>query len=94
MWQDPDLRPYVVSALPIAGKTGTLDHRMRKGPARGLVRAKTGTTDNASSLSGLVGDRFVFSILENGSPVRTPNAEASQNRFAQLLAGAARSDGG
>ena len=94
MWQDPDLRPYLVSALPIAGETGTLDHRMRKGPARGLVRAKTGTTDNASSLSGLVGDRFVFSILENGSPVRTPNAEASQNRFAQLLAGAARSDGG
>jgi D-alanyl-D-alanine carboxypeptidase/D-alanyl-D-alanine-endopeptidase (penicillin-binding protein 4) len=94
MWQDPDLRPYVVSALPIAGETGTLDHRMRKGPARGLVRAKTGTTDNASSLSGFVGDRFVFSILENGSPVRTLNAEASQNRFAQLLAGAARSDGG
>ncbi len=94
MWQDPDLRPYVVSALPIAGETGTLDHRMRKGPARGLVRAKTGTTDNASSLSGFVGDRFVFSILENGSPVRTLNAEASQNRFAQLLAGAARSDSG
>jgi serine-type D-Ala-D-Ala carboxypeptidase/endopeptidase (penicillin-binding protein 4) len=94
MWQDPDLRPYVVSALPIAGETGTLDHRMRKGPARGLVRAKTGTTDNASSLSGFVGDRFVFSILENGSPVRTLNAEASQNRFAQLLAGAARSDRG
>jgi PBP4 family serine-type D-alanyl-D-alanine carboxypeptidase len=86
MWQDADLRPYIVPALPIAGETGTLEHRMRLRPARGLVRAKTGTTDNASSLSGFVGDRYVFSILENGSPVRTLNAEESQNRFAQVLA--------
>jgi PBP4 family serine-type D-alanyl-D-alanine carboxypeptidase len=86
MWQDPDLRPYLVAALPLAGETGTLDHRMRTGPARGLVRAKTGTTDNASSLSGFVGERYAFSILENGSPVRVLNAEASQNRFAQVLA--------
>jgi D-alanyl-D-alanine carboxypeptidase len=50
------------------------------------VRAKTGTTDNSSALSGFVGDRYVFSILENGSPVRTVSAEESQNRFAQVLA--------
>jgi D-alanyl-D-alanine carboxypeptidase/D-alanyl-D-alanine-endopeptidase (penicillin-binding protein 4) len=91
MWDDPDLRPYVVPALPIAGETGTLDDRMRKGPARGFVRAKTGTTDNSSALSGFVGDRYVFSILENGHPVRTRFAEASQNRFAQVLARAAGS---
>ena len=91
MWQDPTLRPYVVAALPIAGETGTLEHRMRKAPAHGLVRAKTGTTDEASSLSGFVGDRYVFSILENGSPVRTLSAEQSQNRFAQVLARAAAS---
>jgi len=89
MWQDADLRPYVIPALPIAGETGTLEHRMRTRPARGLVRAKTGTTDNSSALSGFVGDRYVFSILENGSPVRTLNAEQSQNRFAQVLARAA-----
>jgi serine-type D-Ala-D-Ala carboxypeptidase/endopeptidase (penicillin-binding protein 4) len=86
MWQDTDLRPYLVAALPIAGETGTLEHRMRRKPAHGLVRAKTGTTDNASSLSGFVGDRYAFSILENGSPVRTLSAEQSQNRFAQVLA--------
>jgi D-alanyl-D-alanine carboxypeptidase/D-alanyl-D-alanine-endopeptidase (penicillin-binding protein 4) len=91
MWQDSDLRPYVVAALPVAGETGTLQHRMRKAPARGLVRAKTGTTSNSSALSGFVGDRYVFSILENGSPVRTLNAEESQNRFAQVLARAAAS---
>ena len=91
MWQDSDLRPYIVPALPIAGETGTLVHRMRMAPARGLVRAKTGTTSNSSALSGFVGERYVFSIVENGSPVRVPNAEESQNRFAQVLARAAAS---
>jgi D-alanyl-D-alanine carboxypeptidase len=59
---------------------------MRKGPAHGLVRAKTGTTDNSSALSGFAGDRYVFSIVENGRPVRTRYAESSQDRFAQVLA--------
>jgi serine-type D-Ala-D-Ala carboxypeptidase/endopeptidase (penicillin-binding protein 4) len=89
MWRDPDLEPYLVSALPVAGETGTLEHRMRRGPARGVVRAKTGTTDNSSALSGFVGSRYVFSILENGRPVRKRNAERSQNRFAEILARAA-----
>jgi len=86
MWLNPDLRPYLVPALPIAGRTGTLEHRMRRGPARGLVRAKTGTTNNSSALSGFVGERYVFSIVENGRPVRTQSAEQSQDRFAQVLA--------
>jgi D-alanyl-D-alanine carboxypeptidase/D-alanyl-D-alanine-endopeptidase (penicillin-binding protein 4) len=89
MWQDPDLSRYVVSALPIAGETGTLEDRMRTGPAHGVVRAKTGTTNNSSALSGFVGSRYVFSIIENGRPVKTVNAERSQNRFAAVLARAA-----
>ena len=89
MWQDPDLARYVVSALPIAGETGTLEYRMRTGPAHGVVRAKTGTTSNSSALSGFVGSRYVFSIIENGRPVKTVNAERSQNRFAAVLARAA-----
>jgi D-alanyl-D-alanine carboxypeptidase/D-alanyl-D-alanine-endopeptidase (penicillin-binding protein 4) len=86
MWLDPDLQPYVVAALPVAGETGTLEHRMRSGAAHGVVRAKTGTTDNSSALSGFVGNRYVFSILENGRPVKTLSAERSQDRFAQVLA--------
>jgi D-alanyl-D-alanine carboxypeptidase/D-alanyl-D-alanine-endopeptidase (penicillin-binding protein 4) len=87
MWQDPDVGPDLRAALPIAGRTGTLQHRMRSGPAHGLVRAKTGTTDNSSALSGFVGDRYVFSVVENGWPVWTANAERTQDRFAQILAG-------
>jgi D-alanyl-D-alanine carboxypeptidase/D-alanyl-D-alanine-endopeptidase (penicillin-binding protein 4) len=74
-------------SLPIAGVNGTLKDRMRRGPARGVVRAKTGTTQNASALSGYVGSRWVFSILQNGWPVPWTSSRASQDRFAQILAG-------
>jgi serine-type D-Ala-D-Ala carboxypeptidase/endopeptidase (penicillin-binding protein 4) len=87
---DPDVGPDLLSALPVAGRTGTLEHRMRNGPAHGFVRAKTGTTDNASALSGFVGDRYVFSIVENGNPVSVTAAEASQDRFAEVLARSSR----
>src|SRR5438046_10765233 len=91
MWNDPGIRPELLASLPVAGCSGTLAHRMRGTAAAGIVHAKTGTTSNASALSGFVGDRYVFSILENGSPVRTLNAEESQNRFAQVLARAVAS---
>jgi D-alanyl-D-alanine carboxypeptidase/D-alanyl-D-alanine-endopeptidase (penicillin-binding protein 4) len=86
MWEDPGVRPELLHALPVAGENGTLVHRMRTGPARGVVRAKTGSTDNASALSGFVGDRYAFSVLENGWPVWTTSAEASQDSFAGVLA--------
>jgi serine-type D-Ala-D-Ala carboxypeptidase/endopeptidase (penicillin-binding protein 4) len=91
MWLDPDLRPYITASLPIAGVNGTLAYRMRSGPAHGLVRAKTGTTTPASSLSGYVGDRYVFSIIENGGPVNVKAAVRTQDAFAQVLARAATS---
>ena len=91
MWLAPELRRYVTTSLPTAGVTGTLRYRMRSGPAYGLVRAKTGTTDKASALSGYVGNRFVFSIIENGSPVNYRAAVRTQDAFAQVLAHAATS---
>ena len=91
MWLDPDLRPYITTSLPIAGVTGTLRYRMRSRPAYGYVRAKTGTTDQASALSGFVADRYVFSIVENGGPVNVAAAVRTQDAFAQVLARAAKS---
>jgi D-alanyl-D-alanine carboxypeptidase/D-alanyl-D-alanine-endopeptidase (penicillin-binding protein 4) len=91
MWLDPDLRRYITTSLPVAGVSGTLLYRMRSGQARGFVRAKTGTTDNASALSGFVGNRYVFSVVENGNPVKLRAAMRTQDAFAQVLARAARS---
>ncbi len=85
-WRDPAVRDPFFSSLAIAGIDGTLEERMRSGPARGRVRAKTGTLSTASALSGYVGSRYVFSILQNDSPISWSRARRSQDRFAQALA--------
>jgi serine-type D-Ala-D-Ala carboxypeptidase/endopeptidase (penicillin-binding protein 4) len=85
-WADPQVRPSFVSALPVAGINGTLADRMRRPPARGNVLAKTGTTFQASALSGYVRRRYVFSVLQNGNPVSSFWARVAQDRFATALA--------
>ena len=85
-WGDAEVRSPFFSSLAIAGVDGTLEDRMRTGPARGRVRAKTGTTNTASALSGYAGPRYAFAILQNGSPISWTRARRSQDRFAQALA--------
>jgi D-alanyl-D-alanine carboxypeptidase/D-alanyl-D-alanine-endopeptidase (penicillin-binding protein 4) len=86
IWKDPTLRAPVVAALPVAGKSGTLKRRLKVRPAFGVVRAKTGSTDESSALSGFAGDRYAFSLLQNGAPVAFYWAHLAQDRFAQALA--------
>ncbi|MGH3010568.1 MAG: D-alanyl-D-alanine carboxypeptidase/D-alanyl-D-alanine endopeptidase [Gaiellaceae bacterium] len=85
-WRDSAIRWPFFKSLAIAGVDGTLEDRMRRGPARGRVRAKTGTTSRASALSGFVGNRYAFAVLQNGNPVNWTKARRAQNRFAQALA--------
>jgi serine-type D-Ala-D-Ala carboxypeptidase/endopeptidase (penicillin-binding protein 4) len=86
-FSDAKIGDAFVDSLPLAGVSGTLADRMTSGPAYGNVRAKTGTTDSASALSGYVRTRYVFSILMNGSPIPWWYAREAQDRFAQVLAG-------
>jgi PBP4 family serine-type D-alanyl-D-alanine carboxypeptidase len=86
IWNHPRLRPIVRDSLAVAGKTGTLAHRLQYRPAYGRVRAKTGTTNIASALSGYVGSRYAFVVVQNGSPVATWSAREAQDRFVQALA--------
>jgi D-alanyl-D-alanine carboxypeptidase/D-alanyl-D-alanine-endopeptidase (penicillin-binding protein 4) len=88
MWSDPDIQPELLAALPLAGRTGTLHDRMRGTAAAGVVRAKTGTTDNSTALSGFVGNRYVFSVLINGYPVSWAWSRTAEDRFATALAAA------
>jgi D-alanyl-D-alanine carboxypeptidase/D-alanyl-D-alanine-endopeptidase (penicillin-binding protein 4) len=66
--------PEYLSALGIAGKDGTLKYRFEGSDAVGRLRAKTGTLENVSALSGYVqavgGERFVFSVMVNDFPGR------------------------
>jgi D-alanyl-D-alanine carboxypeptidase/D-alanyl-D-alanine-endopeptidase (penicillin-binding protein 4) len=86
VWADPGLGPVLFGVLPVAGRDGTLRHRLRSAPTRGNVRAKTGTLTNVSALSGYVGGRYAFSILQNGSGLSSWAAHAAQDRFATVLA--------
>ncbi len=85
-WLDEDLREILLASLPVAGRSGTLERRMRGSAAAGRVRAKTGTLNEASALSGYVKRRFAFSVIQNGSPVSTYWARLAQDRFAAVLA--------
>jgi D-alanyl-D-alanine carboxypeptidase/D-alanyl-D-alanine-endopeptidase (penicillin-binding protein 4) len=85
-WSDPTLRATFWTALPAAGEQGTLEHRLKDPPALGVVHAKTGTTNEASALSGYVGDRFAFVVVQNGDPVAATAARKAQDRFATALA--------
>jgi D-alanyl-D-alanine carboxypeptidase/D-alanyl-D-alanine-endopeptidase (penicillin-binding protein 4) len=85
-YDDPEVRELFFSALPVAGRHGTLRQRMRGSAAYGRVVAKTGTTREASALSGFAKRRYAFAVLQNGSPVSTYWARRAQDRFAAILA--------
>ncbi|OZB47827.1 MAG: D-alanyl-D-alanine carboxypeptidase/D-alanyl-D-alanine-endopeptidase [Cellulomonas sp. 14-74-6] len=57
----------IATQLPIAGLTGTLFDRFTQSDARGLVRAKTGSLPNVTSLAGTVvtadGRQLLFAVL-------------------------------
>ncbi len=81
---DPRISKAFVASLAVAGRNGTLEHRLPK--LAGVVRGKTGTTNVACSLSGVIGDGVVFSVLQNGYPVSYWWARAAQDRFVTALA--------
>jgi serine-type D-Ala-D-Ala carboxypeptidase/endopeptidase (penicillin-binding protein 4) len=83
---DPAIRNAFVRSLAVAGISGTLERRLDVRPTRGRVIAKTGTTYRASALAGFVRRRYVFAILQNGSPVPYWMARAAQDRFVTVLA--------
>ncbi|HSI96787.1 MAG TPA: D-alanyl-D-alanine carboxypeptidase/D-alanyl-D-alanine-endopeptidase [Gaiellaceae bacterium] len=85
-FDDPELHRAFVGSLAVAGISGTLKRRLERPPARRSVIAKTGTTRGASALAGFVNRRYVFAILQNGSPVPYWSARSAQDRFVTVLA--------
>ena len=59
------------ASLPVAGESETLKGRMRNTPAQGNLHAKTGTTNDVTSLAGYVtaanGELLAFAFLYNGN---------------------------
>jgi D-alanyl-D-alanine carboxypeptidase/D-alanyl-D-alanine-endopeptidase (penicillin-binding protein 4) len=87
MARDNDLDRAFRKSLAVAGRTGTLKHRMRGTAAEGRCQAKTGTINGVSALSGYCdsgGGLLAFSILMNGVNVDT--ARRAQDAMAATIA--------
>ena len=86
--------PVFLGSLPIAGRDGTLAHRMKQTPAEDNVRAKTGTLAGVSSLSGYArsreGELLVFSILMQNFIGSADRYRMAQDSIAVLLSTFAR----
>lgn len=89
-YQDSTMRVALWDALPVAGIDGTLKNRMRSSPAKGMLRAKTGSLSGASCLSGFVtaqeGETLVFSIMMNNFVGSSSAARRAQDDLGATLA--------
>lgn len=90
VYRDFRYAPDFVASLSIAGVDGTISRRMSRGPAAGLVRAKTGTMSGVSTLSGYVAldgrAPLAFSILVNGfGDGQAASARLLQNEICEAM---------
>ena len=80
--------PTLQASLAVAGRSGTLEDRMRSSVARDRCRGKTGTLRDVSNLAGFCttksGDRVVFAILMNR--VYPTSARVLQDRMVGTIA--------
>jgi D-alanyl-D-alanine carboxypeptidase/D-alanyl-D-alanine-endopeptidase (penicillin-binding protein 4) len=89
-WKTPAVRA-LLDTLAVVGVSGTLRNRLTTTPGHELVHAKSGSTDECSALTGIVGDRYAFAVIENGSPVDFAAAHGAQDRFVTRLLAELRS---
>jgi D-alanyl-D-alanine carboxypeptidase/D-alanyl-D-alanine-endopeptidase (penicillin-binding protein 4) len=90
MYRTPEHFPVWYASLPIAGEDGTLAGRMKGSAAERNLRAKTGTLNGVSNLSGYVstadGEPLAFSIMMQDSPAGESLLRRAQNRIGAFLA--------
>ncbi len=90
MWGRFPLHAEYLASLPVAGRDGTIRWRMEGTEAVGRLRAKTGTLENVTSLSGYVqsaGNRtLAFAILVNDFAGRPAGAVRSVDAIGTALA--------
>lgn len=90
-YNTPAISSEYVSHLAIGGVDGTLERRLHDLPAPRVVRAKTGTLDDAIALSGYVlgptpARTYAFSVLVNGARGRQGAARTLADAIARACA--------
>jgi D-alanyl-D-alanine carboxypeptidase/D-alanyl-D-alanine-endopeptidase (penicillin-binding protein 4) len=90
------LGPSFLNSLPIAGVDGTTRNRMTGTLAEGRLRAKTGTLNNVTALSGFVtavdGRRYVFAVMVNDFEGRLSRVIPAVDAIGSALAAAGAPD--
>jgi D-alanyl-D-alanine carboxypeptidase/D-alanyl-D-alanine-endopeptidase (penicillin-binding protein 4) len=75
--------------LPLSGVDGSLADRLKAPPAKGAVRAKTGSLNHVNSLSGyattVTGERVAFSILSNNHNLSNKKALETIDRIVEKI---------
>lgn len=96
IYYDLSVAPEFMTSLAIAGIDGTIRNRFMGTDAVGLVRAKTGTLNGVSALSGYVGEKddvLIFSIFVEGFRHRRTNeVRHAQVRMVEAMLAYLRSD--
>lgn len=94
MYGQSRIFPIFYNSLPIAGVDGTLAERMSNTPAAGNLRAKTGTLNGVSCLSGYVrtrdGELLAFSMMMQNFITAVTDYRQAQDKIAVLLANFSR----
>jgi serine-type D-Ala-D-Ala carboxypeptidase/endopeptidase (penicillin-binding protein 4) len=90
-YANPSIRDEYVAHLAIAGVDGTLASRLQDLPRPRVVRAKTGTLDDAIALSGYVlgpsaAQTVAFSVIVNGARGRHGAARTLCDGVARVIA--------
>jgi D-alanyl-D-alanine carboxypeptidase/D-alanyl-D-alanine-endopeptidase (penicillin-binding protein 4) len=90
-----DRHPHAAAfrdSLPVAGRDGTLEKRMKGTAAEGRVLAKTGTLSMTNALAGYAtagrGERLAFAIVVNNHAGKGRQAVAAIDAIAAVLASA------
>jgi D-alanyl-D-alanine carboxypeptidase/D-alanyl-D-alanine-endopeptidase (penicillin-binding protein 4) len=90
VWKRFPVAAEFVASLGIAARDGTMRLRMEGSDAAGRLRAKTGTLEKVTALSGYVqslgGERFVFSVLVNDWAGKSGIVISSIDRLGIMLA--------
>jgi D-alanyl-D-alanine carboxypeptidase/D-alanyl-D-alanine-endopeptidase (penicillin-binding protein 4) len=90
MWARFPLQAEYLASLPVAGRDGTIRWRMEGSEAEGRLRAKTGTLENVTSLSGYVENAahrtLAFAILVNDFSGRAAGAVRAVDALGVALA--------
>jgi D-alanyl-D-alanine carboxypeptidase/D-alanyl-D-alanine-endopeptidase (penicillin-binding protein 4) len=85
MYSRLDIGPDFMSSLRVMGAYGVLSKRLTKSPARGKVRAKTGSLKGVSTLAGYIenktGQQFAFALFLNNNRCGYSGADKVEDRI-------------